>query len=73
MTSGMGKLGGKGTSSARLVAPNEQTLAGVGGRSLQCQLLTRLCKGQHATVLQLPAFPRVRSQAEENKQGSLVA
>ncbi len=35
--------------------------------------LTRLCKGQHATVLQLPAFPRVRSQAEENKQGSLVA
>jgi hypothetical protein len=39
----------------------------------QIVLLTRLCKGQHATVLQLPAFPRVRSQAEENKQGSLVA
>ena len=39
----------------------------------QIVLLTRLCKGQHATVLQLPAFPRVRSQAEENRQGSLVA
>jgi hypothetical protein len=34
------KLGGKGTSAARLVVPNEQTLAGVGGRSLQCQLRT---------------------------------
>src|SRR6266700_1021711 len=31
------KLGGKGTSAARLVVPNEETLAGVGGRSLQCQ------------------------------------
>jgi hypothetical protein len=31
------KLGGKGTSATRLVVPNEQTLAGVGGRSLQCQ------------------------------------
>jgi hypothetical protein len=39
----------------------------------QIVLLTRLCEGQHATVLQLPAFPRARSQAEENKQGSLVA
>ncbi len=35
--------------------------------------LTRLCEGQHATVLQLPAFPRIRSQVEESKQGSLVA
>ena len=39
----------------------------------QIVLLTRLCEGQHATVLQLPAFPRARSQAEENTQGSLVA
>jgi hypothetical protein len=39
----------------------------------QIVLLTRLCEGQHATVLQLPAFPRARSQAEENKEGSLVA
>ena len=39
----------------------------------QIVLLTRLCEGQHATVLQLPAFPRTRSQAEENKQDSLVA
>ena len=39
----------------------------------QIVLLTRLCEGQRATVLQLPAFPRTRSQAEENKQGSLVA
>jgi hypothetical protein len=37
----------------------------------QIVLLTRLCEGQHATVLQLPAFPRTSSQAEENKQGSL--
>jgi hypothetical protein len=39
----------------------------------QIVLLTRLCEGQHATVLQLPAFPHTRSQAEESKQGSLVA
>jgi hypothetical protein len=39
----------------------------------QIVLLTRLCKGQHATVLQLPAFPRTRSRAEDNKRGSLVA
>ncbi len=39
----------------------------------QIVLLTRLCEGQHATVLQLPAFLRTRSQAEDNKQGSLVA
>ena len=36
----------------------------------QIVLLTRLCEGQHATVLQLPAFPRTRSQVEESKQGS---
>src|SRR5213083_224327 len=36
----------------------------------QIVLLTRLCEGQLATVLQLPAFPRTRSQAEESKQGS---
>src|SRR5207249_1277069 len=34
------KLGGKGRSATRLVVPNEQTLAGVGGRSLQCQKAT---------------------------------
>ena len=39
----------------------------------QIVLLTRLCEGQLATVLQLPVFPRTKSQAEENKQGSLVA
>src|SRR5438128_101839 len=39
----------------------------------QIVLLTRLCEVQHAIVLQLPAFPRTRSQVEENKQSSLVA
>jgi hypothetical protein len=34
-------------------------------------LLTRLCKGQHATVLQLPAKPRVAVDAQP--QPSLVA
>jgi hypothetical protein len=31
-------------------------------------LLTRLCEGQHATVLQLPVFLRTRSQAEETSR-----
>jgi len=31
------KLGGQGRSATRLVVPNKQTSAGVGGRSLQCQ------------------------------------
>ena len=35
-------------------------------------LLTRLCEGQHATVLQLPAFPRPVKAAEEQKRVSLV-
>jgi hypothetical protein len=39
----------------------------------QIVLLTWLCEGQRATVLQLPAVPRTRSQAEDSKQGSLVA
>jgi hypothetical protein len=39
----------------------------------QIVLLARLCEGQHATVLQLPASPLTRSQTEDNKQGSLVA
>jgi hypothetical protein len=30
-------------------------------------LLTRLCEGQHATVLQLPASPRVAKEADEHK------
>ena len=35
-------------------------------------LLTRLCEGQHATVLQLPASPRPVSAAEGQKRNSLV-
>jgi hypothetical protein len=35
-------------------------------------LLTRLCEGQHATVLQLPASGRLVSAAEGQKRDSLV-
>lgn len=35
-------------------------------------LLTRLCAGQYATVLQLPSAPRVTNEAEQQKRGSLV-
>jgi hypothetical protein len=35
-------------------------------------LLTRLCEGQHATVLQLPASPRPVNAAERQKGASLV-
>jgi hypothetical protein len=35
-------------------------------------LLTRLCEGQHATVLQLPASERPVSAAEGQKRDSLV-
>jgi hypothetical protein len=35
-------------------------------------LLARLCEGQHATVLQLPASPRATNEAEQQKRGSLV-
>jgi len=35
-------------------------------------LLTRLCEGQHATVLQLPASPRHVNAAERQKGDSLV-
>jgi hypothetical protein len=38
----------------------------------QIVLLTRLCEGQHATVLQLPALRRTKSQAEESKEDFLV-
>ena len=38
----------------------------------QIVLLTRLCEGQHATVLQLPASPRATNEAEQQKRGSLV-
>ena len=38
----------------------------------QVVLLTRLCEGQHATVLQLPASPRATNEAEQQKRGSLV-
>jgi len=35
-------------------------------------LLTRLCEGQHATVLQLPPSPRPVRAAEEQKRDSLA-
>ena len=35
-------------------------------------LLARLCEGQHATVMQLPASPRATNEAEQQKRGSLV-
>ena len=35
-------------------------------------LLTRLCEGQHATVLQLPAAPRATIEADQQKRDSLV-
>jgi hypothetical protein len=35
-------------------------------------LLTRLCEGQHATVLQLPASPRPVNAPEGQKRDSLV-
>jgi hypothetical protein len=38
----------------------------------QIVLLTRLCVGQHATVLQLPAAPRTAEQAEELKRVAVV-
>ena len=39
----------------------------------QIVLLTRLCKGQRATVLQLPASPRATNEAAEQKRALLVA
>ena len=39
----------------------------------QIVLLTRLCVGQRATVLQLPASPRATNEAAEQKRASLVA
>ena len=36
----------------------------------QIVLLTRLCEGQHATVLQLPASPRATNEVEQQKRGS---
>jgi hypothetical protein len=38
----------------------------------QIVLLTRLCKGQRATVLQLPASPRATNEAAEQKHAWLV-
>ena len=34
--------------------------------------LAWLCEGQHATVLQLPASPRVTKEAEQQRRGTLV-
>jgi hypothetical protein len=39
----------------------------------QVILLTRLSEGQHASVLQLPASPRIASEAEEQRRVSVVA
>ena len=39
----------------------------------QIVLLTQLCEGQHATVLQLPAAPRTAEEAEEQKRVAVVA
>jgi len=39
----------------------------------QIVLLTRLCEGQHAVVLQLPAAPRTEREAEEQKRVAIVA
>jgi hypothetical protein len=39
----------------------------------QIVLVTRLCEGQHVTVLQLPASTRATSEAEEQKRSSFVA
>jgi hypothetical protein len=39
----------------------------------QILLLTRLCEGQHVTVLQLPAASRVASEAEAQKHEAGVA
>lgn len=36
-------------------------------------LLTRLCEGQRATVLQLPAQPRTAAEAEEQKRVAVVS
>jgi len=38
----------------------------------QIMLVTRLCEGQHAIVLQLPAAPR-REDAEDRKRVAIVA
>jgi hypothetical protein len=38
----------------------------------QIVLVTRLCEGQRATVLQLPAAPRPAEAAEEHKRDALV-
>jgi hypothetical protein len=39
----------------------------------QIVLLTRLCEGQRAVVLQLPAAPRTDKEAEEQKRVAVVA
>jgi hypothetical protein len=39
----------------------------------QIVLLTRLCEGQYATVLQLPANPSTTDEVNERTQDSLIA
>jgi hypothetical protein len=36
-------------------------------------LLTRLCEGQHATVLQLPVAPHIVTEAQEQKRDARVS
>jgi hypothetical protein len=38
----------------------------------QIVLLNRLCEGQHATVLQLPASPRIVSEGEARNRAALA-
>jgi hypothetical protein len=39
----------------------------------QLVLVTRLCEGQEATVLQLPGAPRTADEVEEQKRVAVVA
>ena len=39
----------------------------------QIVLLTRLCEGQRAVVLQLPAAPRTEEEAKEQKRVAIIA
>jgi hypothetical protein len=47
--------------------------AGLEFPSGQIVLLTCLCHGQHATVLQLPNAPRTEEEAQEQKRVTVLA
>ena len=51
------------------VAMHHDALEFPGGQVI---LLTRLCEGQRATVLQLPAAPRTAEEAREQERVSVV-